>query len=217
MLKLLRLLAISAATLLINDVGRASEIAAVVEEASGAGVSIQPMDLLEVGQVIELSDNGKIVLGYFLSCVRETISGGRVTIGSDESTVENGQLSSEEVDCDGGQAVRNNNDAQDVAGAVFREGKSTKPLPKPDWTLFGTRPLFRLSQDADTLKIERIDKDGPSVSIAVSGRVVDTAGTSVELEPSGLYAVTVGDRAHVLKISPLAEPDAPVISRLVPM
>jgi hypothetical protein len=47
--------------------------------------------------------------------------------------------------------------------------------------------------------------------------LVDTAKAGVKLEPGGLYAISSGDTAYIIKISPLAEPDAPVLSRLVPM
>ena len=195
----------------------AGEIAALVEEASGPFVTVQPMDLLEAGQVVDLSGGGRLVLGYLLTCTREIITGGRVTIGAQESTVEGGEHSIEDVDCDGGQAVRSNNDAQDVAGAVFRKGKARKPLPKPDWTVFGTQPIFRLSDDTRDVSIERIDEDDDPIVLQVRGGLADTALSGAELDPGGLYAVTTGHRVHVLKVSPLAEPQAPLLSRLVPL
>ena len=212
-----RILAASTLLLCAAEFARAGDIAAVVEEVSGPHVTVKPMDLLEAGHVVDLSDGGTIVLGYLLSCIRETIKGGKVTIGSEESVIDHGIRSVEEVDCDGGRAVRSNNEASDVAGAVFREGGSEEPLPKPDWTLFGTSPVFKFSQAVAAIKIERIDKSEAAISLDVAAGWVDTADAGVELEPSGLYAITTAGRVHVLKISPLAEADAPLLSRLVPM
>lgn len=195
----------------------AGEAAAIVEDISGSVEGVQPMDILEEGQVIKLPQGARIILGYMVSCVRETITGGTVTIGSEKSTVEKGTREVEDVDCDGGRAVRTSNNAADVAGAVFRKGPAREPLPKPEWTIYGTSPLFRFSSNIDTIKIKRLDKEEDALDIKVGGSWVDTAKAGLELEPSGLYAVSAGDSIHILKVSPLAEPDVPVLSRLVPM
>jgi hypothetical protein len=56
---------------------------ALVEEVSGAPAGVEFMDYVETGKTIELGARGGIVLSYLNSCVRETISGGTVTVGTD--------------------------------------------------------------------------------------------------------------------------------------
>lgn len=200
-----------------QDSARAGEIAAVVEEVTGADGTIGQMDLLEEGQVIRLSKTGKLVLGYFLSCTRETIVGGTVTIGRESSVTAGGTRDLEDVDCDGGNAIRTNNKAQDVAGAVFRKGVDTASLPKPDWTIFGISPILRFSENIKAARIERLDKNEKAIKIEITGRWFDFAQAGLSLKPSGLYVISAGAAVHVLKVSPLAESDVPILSRLIPM
>ena len=65
---------------------------ALVEEVSGAPAGVEFMDYVETGKTIELGARGGIVLSYLNSCVRETISGGTVTVGTDQSDVQGGKV-----------------------------------------------------------------------------------------------------------------------------
>lgn len=198
---------------------RAGEITAIVEEVSGPASSVQKMDILEEGRVIELGEGATLTLGYLRSCIRETITGGKVTVGLDGSTVENGKRDSEEVDCDGGQVIKPNKLGDEVAGAVFRKGASNrKKLPKPRWTLYGTDPVLRLSKPTKRIVIERLDKEIHGlVDLAVNGMLVDLSKAGVRLDPGGLYSISDGSATYILKVSPLAVPEASLLSRLVPM
>src|SRR5215475_518582 len=66
--------------------------AAVVEDLAGSVPGVQFMDYVEPGQVIRLGAHDRIVLGYLKSCWRETISGGTVTVGNEQSEVQRGDL-----------------------------------------------------------------------------------------------------------------------------
>ena len=84
---------------------------ALVEEVSGAPAGVEFMDYVETGKTIELGARGGIVLSYLNSCVRETISGGTVTVGTDQSDVQGGKscphqgaLRSRQSGADGRQA-----------------------------------------------------------------------------------------------------------------
>jgi hypothetical protein len=59
--------------------------AAVVEDLAGSVPGVQFMDYVEPGQIIRLGAHDRIVLGYLKSCWRETISGGTVTVGNEQS------------------------------------------------------------------------------------------------------------------------------------
>jgi len=197
---------------------RAAEIAAIVEAVSDGAAGVAPMDLLEEGRVIELLAGTKLVLGYMHSCIRETITGGRVKVGAEKSTVEGGTRQAKEVECDGGRVIRSGNRSSEVAGAVFRKGSKVPPLPKPDVTLFGVSPLIRLSAPAEKIQIQRLDKrNEQQIDVTVSGTLVDTEKAGLRLAPGGLYAISSGARAYIVKISPLAETNAPLLSRLIPM
>ena len=75
--------------------------AALVESTSDNISGVAVMDYLHSGQVIQLHPYQTIVLSYEISCVRETITGGMVTVGIDRSQVVAGQVSrSEYARCD---------------------------------------------------------------------------------------------------------------------
>jgi len=194
-------------------VSYAGEPAAIVEDASGTASGLRQMELLEVGRVITLSGNETLILGYLRSCVRETITGGHITIGEDESTVIDGSRQTEEVDCDGGTVARSNSNA--VAGAVFRKGRKGQKLPKPNWTVFGARPMIRVPNNSSFIKFERLDKEEPSIKVAAKSGWADCASAGITLTPSGLYVLTYGKKFSILKVSPLAEKDTALLSRLV--
>jgi hypothetical protein len=64
---------------------------ALVESVSGSSRDVQAMDYVRVGQIIRLGLYGTIVLSYKASCVREMITGGIVTVGTEHSYVRSGR------------------------------------------------------------------------------------------------------------------------------
>lgn len=191
------------------------EPAAVVEEYRGSSSQIEAMQLLSPGEKIALAANEELVLGYFSSCVRETIKGGEVTIGKEESVVSGGNRKSEDIDCDGGAMIGPQASRKEAAAAVFRKGNFAASLPKPDWTLFGKSPIFKLASPAETIQIERLDGPEEKFSPKPAGLVLDTSKSGISLSPSGLYKITIDKHVFHLKISPLAEDNVPVLSRIV--
>ena len=92
---------------------------AVVEEVNGKVVGVEFMDYVRPGKVIKLGPNGSIVLGYMKSCWRETVTGGTVVIGAEESLVHLGEVRRVKFDCDRyGRPLSDR--PREVAGAVFR-------------------------------------------------------------------------------------------------
>jgi hypothetical protein len=92
---------------------------AVVESVSGNSSGVEFMDYLHLGQVIRLSPRETLVLSYKASCLRETITGGTVTVGLDRSQVQSGQVQRSVGRCGEGKKLT---DAQSVAGRNFRGG-----------------------------------------------------------------------------------------------
>ena len=54
---------------------------ALVENLTGVSPGVEFMDYVRAGQVIRLGSQQTIVLRYMSSCLRETITGGTVTVG----------------------------------------------------------------------------------------------------------------------------------------
>src|SRR5689334_3692696 len=79
--------------------------AALVEKVTGHSEPATVMEYLEAGRTIRLGPRDTLVLTYFHSCVRETITGGVVTVGVDQSEVQAGQVIRTKRDCSEGAFV----------------------------------------------------------------------------------------------------------------
>jgi hypothetical protein len=93
----------------------------LVESVSGRSPDVQPMDYVRVGQIIRLGPYGSVVLSYKGSCVREMITGGIVTIGTERSYVRSGEIRTLGSPCDTGRMVLTGPDnLSPVGGGSFR-------------------------------------------------------------------------------------------------
>ncbi len=185
----------------------AGEASAIVEDINMKSPPVQFMDFLEPGKKINLGAGGTLVLGYLQSCLRETIRGGVVVIGSEKSTVTGGKVEWLRVECDGGNMQLTTAQAGKSAVTVFRAGSKQKKskLPKAQLTLYATSPIVALTGKASKIELVRLDKTEPPLSVAISGRVIDLGKQNVKLEPGGLYRITADQRKVLFKIDPLAE------------
>ncbi len=196
--------------------------AAVVEEIAGNVPGVQFMDYVEPGQVIRLGAHDRIVLGYLKSCWRETISGGTVTVGNDQSEIAGGEVVRAKVACEGGKMMLSAELAGKSGAMVFRQAPKPQAaaLPHPEFTLYGSSPVFEL-RPPGTLVVERLDQPGERHEFAVTdqqltrGAFFDCAKAGVTLAPGGLYRAKLADREIVFKIDPDAKPGAaPLVGRL---
>src|ERR1700732_2216934 len=80
---------------------------------------VEFMDYVHAGQVIRLGPHQTIVLSYMASCVRETITGGTVTVGTQRSEVQSGHVRRIEGHCYSGRMELTGEEAH-VGGRVFR-------------------------------------------------------------------------------------------------
>src|SRR5262249_44718503 len=94
--------------------------AAVVEDVSGKSAGVEFMDYVTPGKVIRLGRQDTIVLGYLKSCWRETIVGGTVTVGTEQSDVQGGKVERTQVKCDAGRMQLSGSQAVQSAGYVSR-------------------------------------------------------------------------------------------------
>ena len=91
---------------------------ALVESANGNSLSVESMDYVRAGQIIRLGPHDTIVLRYLSSCLRETITGGTVTVGPDWSEVQSGEVQRLRGECGASKMVLTG--TQSPVGGIFR-------------------------------------------------------------------------------------------------
>jgi hypothetical protein len=188
---------------------------ALVEDISGPPAGVQAFDFVEERQVIRLQGTNTLVLSYLDSCWRESIVGGTVTVGREQSSVEGGQVGRESVPCNGGRMRLSAEQAQRSGGIPFRS-----PPPARDYESYGLSPII-LMRSPGRLVITRVGQPGAVVDVAVQQRdltrgAYDLARAGVALQAGGTYIAKVGTREVRFRINEQARPGAlPAVSRLV--
>src|SRR4029078_12956070 len=119
-------------------------------------------------KVIKLATGGKLVLGYLKSCWRETISGGTVTVGTEQSDIQGGTAERVKVACDVAK-MQQSAELASKSGAFVTRAPPTGTRPsltqlRPKFTLFGQSPLVEVAKGG-TVVIERVDKPGERYEI----------------------------------------------------
>ena len=182
-----------------------------------AGVEL--MDYMETGTTIQLGDRNVIVLSYMSSCVRESITGGTVTVATDQSDVQGGQVTRSKVDCDGGKLVLRGNKASQYAGRAIRG--AGEPSADSKFILYSRSPILELKAPG-TLLIERLDQDGERYLVNVTSeqllgrKFYDFAKWGRRLAAGGLYRISLDGQEVVFKVDPSAQPgNTPILGRLL--
>ena len=189
---------------------------ALIEDVTGNPSGVAFMDYVDTGKVIRLGAGDAIVLSYLKSCVRETITGGTITVGSDHSDVQSGKLERTKVGCDASKMIATSQHADQVAGLVFRALS-----PKPQFILYGLSPIVEL-KGGGTLVIERLDVSGERQEVTIGkeqllgGAFFDLFNVGKPLTAGGIYGAFVGKQQFVFKIDPNAKPGrTPIVGRLL--
>ena len=203
--------------------GSAQSPAAIVEDVEGKPDGIQLMDYVTPGQIIKLGPKDSIVLSYLTSCTQETIVGGTVTIGTDQSDVAGGTVQRTTSQCGGGTMALTTQLADKSAAMAFRqvpEDAAKKPL-QPQLTLYGRSPVVEL-KPIGALVIERVDVPGERHDFVLAdahilhGKFLDLAASGVALAPGGIYRARVGTEEIVFKVDKQAESGwTPIAGRLL--
>jgi hypothetical protein len=190
---------------------------ALVESISAPVAGVTAFDYLRQGSTVTLPANDVLTLDYISQCVRETITGGTVTIGADRSTVDGGSVKRSRSDCDGGDLQLAANQSQ---GAVVAYRNVTD---EPTLTLDSTAPII-LAGASGTLRIERLDRPEPPIVLDVRATgtpphaAIDLAQAHRALGQGGVYRATIGQRKIVFRVAAdAAGADAPVIQRVLPL
>jgi hypothetical protein len=195
---------------------------AIVEDVQGKVDGVEFMDYVAPGKVIKLGPKGTLVLGYLKSCWRETITGGVVLVGPEQSTVQLGDVQRVKVPCDANAVQLREREANQGAATTFRTMRSDKgdaPAKLP--TIYGVSPLIE-AKGGGTLVIERIDAREPQLSLAlkndilVHGKFYDLAKAGKSLTPGGTYLATLGAHRFTFQVDATATSQpAPIVGRLL--
>jgi hypothetical protein len=189
----------------------AEDSVAMVEDVTGTAAGVNLFQYLQAGTVIKLAPADKLVLDYFRSCARETITGGTVTIGNEGSAVAGGAKASEKVVCDGGQYKLTTSQAMQSGTVVFRAAPKAGQPDAVERTLFNLSPIFDLGGPTTRLLVEEIDKPGRRIDLRLSekdlvqGRFYDFAQHDERLVAGATYRVTANRRSVVFRIDPTAK------------
>jgi hypothetical protein len=197
---------------------------ALVEEVKSQSAGVEFMDYVGRGQVIRLAPNDVLVLSYLKSCAHETITGGSVHIGFEQSEVEGGKVDRTKVPCSGGMMKLSAAEADASAASAFRlQSAAIEP------TLYAMPPMIEVNSGR-TLVIQRLDHHGKQlgdpqeIDIAeqhLRGKFFDLADAKMQpLKRGAIYRATLGHRSITFKIDAKAKIDskrgtAPVVSRLL--
>jgi hypothetical protein len=194
---------------------------ALVENVSGNPAGIELMDYVETGKVIELGARDTIVLSYIRSCVRETITGGTVTVGADQSDVHAGKVARTKVPCEAGKMLVAADQSIQFGGRAFRGVPSSPDAHSPQFTLYGRSPIVEVSAPG-RLIIERIDQPGErhvvdvETGALVHGRFYDFAKWGSKLAAGGIYRASLGNHEIIFRIDGNAKAgNTPLLGRLV--
>ena len=197
---------------------------ALVEDVNSASADVEFMDYVGTGQVIKLAPKDTIVLSYLKSCQHETITGGTVTIGAQQSAVQDGSVKRAKVACNGGKMQLASAEANASGASSFRlQSAPISPV------LYATAPMVQLPKlvagDPRTLVIERVDRPGERAEFAIGDDntgFYDLAKAKAKpLARGGVYRATIGTNKVTFKIDAKAKivgkttGKIPVVSRLL--
>ena len=196
--------------------------AAVVEDVNAKNAGVDFMDYVAAGREIKLMSGETLTLSYLKSCIRESIVGGTVRVGAEQSTVVGGKVDRQTVKCDGGKLALNADQSATSGAMVFRRAP-TRPgaQVQPDITLYGTAPIL-IVPGGGTVVFERLDSHADKLEVAVAVQQLrprafhDLAADGKSLTAGGLYRASAGSRHIVFKIDPNAAPGkGPLVARLL--
>ena len=194
---------------------------ALVEDVRGKVTGAEFMDYVVPGKIIKLGEAGVVVLSYMKSCRRETIRGaGTVTVGTEESLVQQSEINAIRVKCDSGQSLAIEQEVADGAATSFRS-LDVESSASPRLTLYGLSPIFETT-GRGKLTVERLDLKGEryeidlGVSSLVRHKFYDFAKVGRSQKRGGIYAASLGSQRIVFSIDGRAEAGStPIIGRMV--
>ncbi len=200
--------------------------AALVEDVTGTSAGVEFMDYVETGKVIRLNPQDTIVLNYLYSCVRETITGGVITVGPERSEVQSGKVERMSTACDAGRMLLTAQLASQSAATIIRAPETKRDQPKslasPQFVLYGLSPIVEVASGGGTVEITRVDKASERYVLTIGtpqslhSAHYDFAAEGKTLSAGGVYRATFGEQSLTFKIDPSAKPGKiPIVARLL--
>lgn len=197
---------------------------AIVEDVQGKVVGVEFMDYVVPGKVIKLGPKASVVLGYMKSCWRETITGGTVVVGAEQSMVHLSDIQRAKVACDVNAVQLSDREASQSAATTFRAmapGQREAGSSPPQLTLYGLSPVVEV-KGGGTLIIERTDVQGERHTLPIKseslqrGKFYDLAKAGKLLTAGGTYTASLGSRRMTFRIDPGAMAGStPIVGRLL--
>lgn len=188
----------------------AAEPVAIVEQApEHTGVTF--MDYLNAGHAFDLGPHDTLIIDYLKSCLRETIVGGKVVVGFEQSAVKGGSISRDEFDCSGRGMRLSPAQSQESGVVVYREADKYAAMAAS----FGTQPIFAPIENG-RLIIQRVDAFETPREVEAKGSRLDLLELGVSLTPGGIYRLRGPAIDFIFVIAPEAKNgQIPIISRLI--
>jgi hypothetical protein len=214
-----------AALLLSRAAFAADAPVALVEDVTGAP-GVEFMDYVEAGKIIPLNAQGTIILSYLYSCVRETITGGVITVGKEQSDVRSGKVVRTLTHCDAGRMLLSAQLASQSAGTISRNAKSkqaeTTSSPVPQFVLYGLSPVIDLRGGGGTVEIARVDRGSERYVLPIGdphlqrNAFYDLADLGLVLTAGAVYRATMGSQGVTFGVDPTAKAGkTPIVGRLL--
>jgi hypothetical protein len=194
--------------------------AALVEDVSAGVTGVDAFDYVPAGKQVQLGGAGKLVLGYLASCVEETIVGGTVTVGSEQSTVVGGAVQRKTVPCAGKPMQLSDEQSGKSGGLVFRRPPSanttTAPAPPADRprVIPSAGPVISLPKPG-RLTLARIDEKAAPLVLDLPAKPVDLGKRGVHLVPGGTYRASYGTNAIVFEVDAHSTGETSPLARLI--
>ena len=189
-----------------SGLARSEEPVALVEEVSPSVKSILAFDYLSTGRQIDLGTYGRITLAYLRACNEEEISGGRVVVGLEYSTVIGGRLVRKKITCP--LVARPDAEDSSQSGSTVFRGELKRQ------TIGGIYPLIVLPAPGQVM-IKATDGAETAVIIPPRGLVIDLAIQGHALRPNRTYKIEYAGRSTTIHVAPQAVADAPPLARLI--
>lgn len=185
---------------------------AIVEDTSGKVAGVEPLDLLREGKTIDLNADGGLIVSYLNSCQRESIRGGKVTIGKTQSEVEGGEVGRQRVRCDAAALNLTPEQANQSATLVFRKPEIEEGVK----FVIETRQPLVIAPDLKEILVEELRDNGQKWTVKVVKGVADITAGRNTLDLAGRYQLSGGGRSLIFRVGKEAtDAKLPLLQRAI--
>jgi hypothetical protein len=181
--------------LLATSAMAAPKPVAIVEDSPLTTGRGQAFDLLNENEVLKIGSGETLVLGYLKSCTRETITGGTVTIGVKESTVEGGKVTREKTECAVTKLALTADESQQSATIAFRPADALKHI-------FTLQPAIIAKRSAN-VTVEAIE-GADRWNLKPQDGLIDLRASKIEMQPGKRYKVTGEEVSLIVEVDAAA-------------